>query len=137
MTFEDVNNIWDFMGGVRWTSRSKKTSVAYSVDTGPQDPDGRQQRFASSLVFKHQFTEQFQYVLQNDLGQQKNTPAPAKAPSGTTSTSTSSTSSTSCWSANLRAEWFRDANGVRVAGRRPTPDCVSGRWAASPATSTR
>ena len=137
MTFEDVNNIWDFMGGVRWNSLSKKTSVAYSVDTGPQDADGVQQRFASSLVFKHQFTERFQYVLQNDLGQQQNTPVAGQSAAWYDIDQYFLYKLNKCWSANLRAEWFRDANGVRVAGAPPTPECASGRWAASPATSTR
>ncbi len=137
MTFEDTNNIWDFMGGVRWTSCNKKTSVAYSVDTGPQDPDGVQQRFVSSLVFKHQFTDRFQYVLQHDLGQQKNTahrrpkcPMVRHRPVFPIQT--------------LRPMVGQSAGRVvrekrRAHGRapRPTPDSASGRWAALRATSTR
>ena len=125
------------MGGVRWTSRNKKTSVAYSVDVGPQDPAGLQQRFVSSLVFKHQLTDRFQYVLQHDLGQQKNAVRVGQSAQWYGIDQYVLYKLTDQWSANLRAEWFCDNDGVRVAGHRPTRDCACGRWAALPATSLR
>jgi hypothetical protein len=123
MTFEDYNDIWDFMGGVRWTSESKKTSVAYSVDVGPQDHAGLQQRFASSLVFKHQLTDRFQYVLQHDLGQQKNAVRVGQSAQWYGIDQYFLYKVNDHWSANLRAEWFCDNNGVRVAGA-PTDEGV-------------
>jgi hypothetical protein len=116
MTFEDTNNIWDFMGGVRWTSHSKRTSAAYSVDVGPQDAAGLQQRFVSSLVFKHQVTERFEYVLQHDLGQEKNAVSVGQSAQWYGINQYFLYKINKCWSANLRAEWFRDNNGVRVHG---------------------
>ena len=116
MTFEDINEIWDFMGGVRWTSRNKKTSVAYSLNTGPEDPAGVEQRTVTSLVFKHQFTERFEYVLQNDMGEQNNTPVTGRTAAWYDIDQYFLYKLRDHWSANLRAEWFQDTNGVRVAG---------------------
>jgi hypothetical protein len=119
MTFEDTNNIWDFMGGVRWTSRNERTSLGYSVNVGPEDPDGLQQRFVSSLVFKHQFTDRFQYVLQHDLGQQKNAVRVGQSAQWYGVDQYFLYKLSDQWSANLRAEWFCDDDGVRVAGAPP------------------
>jgi hypothetical protein len=32
-----------------------------------------------------------------------------------------------CWSANVRAEWLRDDDGVRIAGRATSGVCADGR----------
>ncbi len=40
MMWEDINDTLDFMGGLHYTSYSGRTSLAYAVSIGPQDPDG-------------------------------------------------------------------------------------------------
>lgn len=116
MQFEDDNNIVDFMGGVRWTSEKKKTSVAYSVDVGPQDPEGLKQRFVGSFVLKHQLTERLQYVLQNDIGQEQNGVRVGQSAQWYGINQYALYKLNDHWSANVRAEWFCDNNGVRVGG---------------------
>jgi len=54
MMFEDTNEDLDFMGGVKWTSTDRRTSLAYAVSTGAQDPAGAQNRFVYSLVAQRQ-----------------------------------------------------------------------------------
>ncbi len=116
MQFEDNNNIVDFMGGVRWNSENKKTSLAYSVNVGPQDEAGIQQRFVGSLVYKYQLTERLQYILQNDIGQEQNAPAVDQVATWYGINQYALYKLNDRWSLNTRVEWFRDADGVRVAG---------------------
>ena len=37
LAFEDPNDKLDFMGGVKWTSPSERTKIAYAISVGPQD----------------------------------------------------------------------------------------------------
>lgn len=116
MMFEDVNNVLDFMGGVKWTSPSKRTSLAYAISTGAQDPAGNQNRFVYSLVAKHKFTEKFEYVAVHNLGHEDN-----GAPGGADAEWYGLNqyflyTINPCWSANARFEWLRDDDGARVAG---------------------
>jgi hypothetical protein len=104
------------MGGVHWQSRSKKTSVVYSLTVGPEDPAGLQQRLATSLVFKHEFTDNFTYILQHDLGQEKNGVTVGQSAQWYGIDQYFLYKLNKNWTANLRAEWFRDNNGVRVGG---------------------
>ena len=128
MTFEDVNNIWDFMGGVRWTSRNKKTSVAYSVDVGPQDPDGLQQRFVSSLVFKHQVDRPLPIRVAARLWPaEERACASARVPNGTASTSIFFTSSTTIGRPTCGPSGFATTTACAWPARRPTRDCACGR----------
>ncbi|MEN6450153.1 MAG: porin [Thermoguttaceae bacterium] len=116
MTWEDENNIWDFMGGIRWMSENKKTAVAYSVNVGPEDAAGVQQRFVSSLVFKQELTERLQYVLQHDLGQEQNALPNGDSAQWYGVNQYVLYKLNKQWSANFRGEWFRDNNGTRVGG---------------------
>ena len=85
--FEDTNEDLDFMGGVKWVSSDKRTSVAFALSTGAQDPlavvdgvaigdwngiPGDQERFVYSLVFQHQLTDRFRYVAVHNLGYEDN-----------------------------------------------------------------
>jgi hypothetical protein len=130
MMFEDENNIWDFWGGVRWTAQDKKTSIGYTVNVGPEDPEGIQQRFVGTLVFKHQVTDRLQYVLQHDLGQEQNGVTVGQSAQWYGIDQYFLYKLNDRWSANLRAEWFRDNNGVRVQGA--PPDAGLRVWPASP-----
>jgi len=116
MMFEDNNDTLDFMGGVQWTSSSKKTSLNYALSTGPQDAAGVKDRFVSSLVFKHQLTKRLQYVLQHVLGREKNAVRVGQSGEWYGINQYFLCKLNRCWSANLRVEWFRDDDGVRVAG---------------------
>ena len=137
MMFEDTNDELDFMGGVKWVSPDKLTSVAFAVSVGAQDPvavvngtpigdwngvPGDQERFVYSLVVQHQFTERFKYVLVHNLGHEEKA-VPVTFADGE-------------WyglnqyflyqinpklSANMRFEWMRDDDGARIAGPGNVP----------------
>jgi len=55
MQFEDCNNELDFMGGFKWTSYDKRTSIAYALSTGRQSyPFDDDNRFVYSFVAQRQ-----------------------------------------------------------------------------------
>ena len=116
MMFEDYNGALDFMGGVKWVSCDKRTSITYALSDGPQDPDGVQDRLVYSLVLQHQLTERLKYVFQNDMGWQNNTVAAGHTARWSDINQYLLRKINDKWSANLRAEWFRDNDGVRVGG---------------------
>lgn len=116
MMFEDYNEDLDVMCGVKWAGADNKTVLAYAFSLGPQDPDGAQNRFVYSLVAQRQLSEKLRYVAVHNLGTQTNS-----APGGAVAEWYGLNqyflyTINRCWSANLRFEWFRDDDGVRVAG---------------------
>ncbi len=120
--FEDYNDDWDIMAGVKWASLDEKTSVAYALSSGRQSfmpllNANDDNRFVYSLVFQRQLTERLRYVLVHNLGSETNVPVLGGADAE--------------WyglnqyllyrinprlGANLRAEWMRDDDGARIAG---------------------
>ncbi len=134
MMFEDTNDEWDFMGGVKWVSSDKRTSVAFAVSVGAEDPGfilngvplgdwnghpGDQERFVYSLVFQHQFTERFRYVAVHNLGYEDDA---VPTSHGLQDAEWYGLNQyflyqlNPQWSLNLRFEWLRDDDGARVAG---------------------
>ena len=121
MMFEDINNDLDFMGGVAWNSRDKRTAMAYGVSVGPQDPAGDQDRFVYSFVLKHQVTQKLQYVLVHNLGYENDALAlPAQGQRQDAEWYGINQyflyTINPCWTAGLRFEWLRDDDGARVFG---------------------
>lgn len=121
--FEDTNDTLDFMGGVKWNSANGRTKIAYAVSVGPQDPPGDfnnipgdQDRFVYSLVVQQQLTERLQYVCVHNLGTERNAPATGTDAEWYGINQYFLYKLNACWSANLRAEWMRDDDGVRIAG---------------------
>ena len=134
MMFEDTNEDLDFMGGVKWVSSDKRTSVAFALSTGAQDPlavvdgvaigdwngiPGDQERFVYSLVFQHQLTDRFRYVAVHNLGYEDNAvPTPGGLQDGEWYGLNQYFlyQINPKWAANFRFEWLRDDDGARIAG---------------------
>lgn len=114
--FEDNNESFDFMGGIRWRSEEGRTNVAWAMSTGPQDPAGAHNRFVYSLVVKEQLTERFQYVLVHNLGLEDGTADGGHQAEWYGINQYFLYTINAKWTAGLRAEWLRDDDGVRVAG---------------------
>ncbi len=120
MLFEDYNDDWDVMAGIKWASCDNKTSLAYAVSTGRQSfqpvlPIDDDNRFVYSLVAQRQLTERLRYVLVHNLGYEKESFTGADAEwYGLNNYFLYKINP--CLSANLRAEWLRDDDGVRIAG---------------------
>jgi len=131
MMFEDTNDDLDFMGGMKWQSCDKKTSVAFAVSVGPQDPAalvagvavgdangifGDQNRFVYSLVVQHQVTDKLKYVAVHNLGYEDDA-----LPSGQDAEWYGLNQYflyqlTKRLAANMRVEWLRDDDGAKIAG---------------------
>jgi hypothetical protein len=117
MAFEDFNDDLDFMGGVKWTSCDKRTSLAYALSTGRQSfPFNDDNRFVYSLVFQHAFTEKLKYVLVHNLGVESNPLQDGVDAEWYGINQYFLYTINPKWSLNFRSEWLRDDDGRRVAG---------------------
>ena len=123
LMFEDTNDTLDFMGGVKWNSANQRTKIAYAVSVGPQDPPGDfnqipgdQDRFVYSLVIQQRLFERLQYVAVQNLGTEQNAPTTGNTAEWYGLNQYFLYAINPCWNANLRVEWLRDDDGVRVAG---------------------
>jgi hypothetical protein len=114
--FEDNNDTLDFIGGFRWTSSDKRTSLAYTLTNGPQDPAGMQNRFIYNLVFQEDLTKRAQYVLEHDLGVESNAVPGGRQAMWYGLNNYYRYALSERWSTCLRAEWLRDQDGVIVTG---------------------
>lgn len=127
--FEDNNALLSFQGGLTWTSFDTRTSLAYAVDAGRNDDAGLQDQYLHSMVFGHQLTERFRYVLQNDLGFLNGVGGLPDAEWYGISQYLLYTLNQR-WSAGLRVEWFRDDDGVRILGVGNLPNARG--WLGAP-----
>jgi hypothetical protein len=114
--FEDNNGRLNFQGGLMWSSRDERLSLAYALDVGRNDfifP--LEDEYVHSLVMKFQVTPKLLYVLQNDLGWADGAGANPDAEWYGMNQYLLYTINDK-WSAGVRAEWFRDDDGTRVLG---------------------
>jgi len=114
--FEDNNHSLDFLGGFRWQSSDRRTTVSYALSNGPQDLNSAQNRFVYSLVIQEKLGPRSQYVLVHDLGVENNALAGGGAAEWYGLNQYYIYTLSSQWAACVRAEWLRDQEGVRVAG---------------------
>jgi hypothetical protein len=140
--FEDLDNNWDFMGGVKWQSCDARTSMAVGVSNGNNEgltvgpplgsggPQVGDDWLATSFVLKHQFTDRFQYVLQSNVGRVKNFLNSGNEAEWYGLNQYFLYTINDCWSAGLRAEVLRDDDGSRVAGVGGLVDASKG-WVGS------
>ena len=136
LMFEDTNDTLDFMGGAKWTSPNERTKIAYAISVGPQDPPadfnnvpGDQDRFVYSLVIQQKIGEKLQYVAVQNLGTEKNAPTMGNTAEWYGLNQYFLYTLNPKLQANLRVEWLRDDDGVRVAGPGNIPgvDAWAGR----------
>jgi hypothetical protein len=119
--FENNNDELNFQGGLMWTSRNERVSVAYALDTGKLDDAALQNQYVHSLVLKLQLAEKLRYVCQNDVGFLDGAgPTPAAEWYGINQYLLYALSEH--WSAGVRVEWFRDDDGVAVYGLDNLPN---------------
>jgi hypothetical protein len=135
MMFEDLNDQLDFMGGIKWQLPNEKTSIAYAISAGPQDPPrnnwdgipGNQNRFVYSLVFQQQLTERLKYVAVHNLGIEQNGVPGGQDAEWYGINQYLRYTINPCLEANLRAEVLRDDDGAVVAGPGNDPTIYA--WA--------
>lgn len=121
--FETDNPSLDFLGGFRWQSNDRRTMVSYTLTSGPQDvgvgsPDNG---FVYSLVIQEKLGPRSEYVLVHDLGVQSNAATNGGAADWYGLNQYYIYTLSSQWAACVRAEWFRDQDGVVVTGPGNVP----------------
>ncbi len=124
MMFEDYNDDWDIMAGIKWAGCDGNTSVAFALSSGRQSlmpviEANDDNRFVYSLVLQQKLTERLRYVLVHNLGYETGFPV---GPEQEIDAEWYGLNQyllyqiNPCLAANLRAEWMRDDDGVRIAG---------------------
>ncbi len=113
---DDDNSAVDFLGGVRWQSSDRRTIVSYTLSSGPQDVGGNENGFVYSFVVEEKLGPRSQYILVHDLGVENNALAGGAAADWYGLNQYYIYTLSSQWAACVRAEWFRDQDGVCVTG---------------------
>lgn len=112
--FDQHFGAWSYLGGFNWNSEDKDISFAFSVLNGDMSETFDDNLTYISMVFQYQLHERMHYVLQHDRGWQANAFG-----AGTQTADWHSIVQYLMYDideslgAGLRAEWFRDQNGVR------------------------
>ncbi len=116
----------NFIGGITYTDKDYG-SLAFAIVTGDNStanlsgvgPDANRTMY--SLVWNRTLNSRWTYVLQNDVGIQQD----AQTLTGTRNAPWYGINQylfykiNCCWTAGVRAEWFRDQDGFVVTGLRP------------------
>lgn len=123
--FQDGLGNWSGIGGVTWTSNDEATSLNISGTYGATSETNSAGWGMYSIVLKHDITERAHAVVQHDHGFAGNA-----ANNGTTDAEWYGINTHFYYdifddlSAGIRAEWFRDHNGVRVLSPTRTLNCA-------------
>ena len=121
--FEDNNDAWDLMYGMEWNSCDKRTNLRFSLDNGPQDVNGQHNRFVYTFDLTHKINDRWTYSLEHDLGFEDNgNPRTAQDATWYGLINYLTYQINTKWAAGMRAEWFRDEDGARVAGLGNLPN---------------
>lgn len=118
--FSNHLNAHTFLGGLTWTM-SENTSLAIGMNAG-RFGDGTAKNgvpgalgnvYIQSVVFSHSFWDNWQYVFQSDYGANTNNGGPNTRWYGANQYLFYNFNDK--WAAGVRGEWFRDADGARIA----------------------
>ncbi len=122
LMFEDPNDRWDFLGGMAWTSPGGGTELSYHLNHGPRHPF-LNDRFVHTFVWRQQLSEDWTYVLQNDLGtERRGDPRGDEHALWYGLTNHLIRQINPRWSAGVRVDFFRDERGAAVAGCGNAPE---------------
>lgn len=118
--FEDVYNDLSFIGAASMTASDGNSSLDYAVHVGEEEVTfgtitPNETRFIQSVVYKRTMTDRLRFVAQSDWGNQENANGSGEDAEWYGLNSYLFYNVNCCWTAGLRAEWFRDDDGYRVA----------------------
>jgi len=119
--FEDALGHTSFIGGATFSSSDGNDKLALAAHIGKDEttfgqPDGSiAQRWVYSAVYSRTITDRLQYVFQHDNGRQDNYLNTGEQAQWYGINQYLFYKIDCCWTAGLRAEWFRDDDGFRVA----------------------
>ena len=132
MLHSGVVNGWDrldgvtdkaaYLGGFNYSPAGAVYDLAFSFISGDEQNalGGQTARTLYSLVMNLQLTDNFSYVLQHDHGWQDDFFNPGQNAEWYGINQYLFYDVNDCWTLGGRFEWFRDDDGVRVTGVRPT-----------------
>jgi len=121
--FQQTPSAANFLGGVNWTSANEKATLAFAISTGDNlssATDELENGWIYSIVGSYKINECWTYVIQHDNGFLAD-----GAQIGTGPVTDAQWYGINqylfyrincCWTAGVRAEWFRDDDGARVRG---------------------
>ena len=112
------------LGGAIYTPDHGKYTITLTGISGTEPTvgspvDAFSTRNLYSLVFSYNVTDKLNYVFQHDNGWQQNALNRGQDAEWYGINQYLFYTINDCWKAGIRAEWFRDDDGVRVAGVRP------------------
>lgn len=119
MMFEDPENTYNFLGGLKRASEDKRSNLSAMVDTGRQVGfTGEHDRTSVITVYTYQLTERFMYGSQYTAGieNQGSVVHPGSDASWYGTEQMFTYKLNDKWAAGVRYEWVRDNDGSRVAG---------------------
>jgi hypothetical protein len=118
--WEDPNGRNSFTGGFERRRPDGRSSLAFNVYSGNEDPAGQNTRTTYTLVLTHHISQCFTYVFQHDFGTEENAKLDANFNTsdakwyGITQYFLLGVTPNTSW--GLRVEWFRDQDNARVLG---------------------
>jgi hypothetical protein len=122
--FDGLSDRIGGIGGVIYTPDHGEYTITLTGISGSDptfaDPTLFTTRSLYSLVFNWNVTDNLNYVFQHDNGWQDNSLGGGQDAEWYGINQYLFYTINECWKTGLRAEWFRDDDGVRVAGIRPT-----------------
>lgn len=135
--FDGISDRVAGMGGVVYTPDHEQYTITLTGISGTEPTFGSPDddfstRSMYSLVFNWNINDRWNYVLQHDNGWQHNGLARGTDAEWYGINQYLFYTINDCWKAGLRAEWFRDDDGVRVAGVRPDNGGDLGNVSATP-----
>jgi len=121
--WDNFDNVYDevsFIGGATFTSSDGNSKLAYALTVGEEEQtfatvEPTDTRFIQSLVYSRTLTDRLSMVLQSDYGQQDNALGSGEDAQWYGINSYLFHKINCCWTQGVRAEWFRDDDGFRVA----------------------
>ncbi len=111
--FSDDSGDLNFLGGAKWHNDSNTTSLSFEIDTGPQFIADSVNRYDYALYLKQQLSKNLLYVAQHNMGGE---PGPNGYANWYGLAQYLIYTINPRWSVGTRIEWFRDDDGVAVAG---------------------
>jgi len=129
--WEDDNSNDSFLGGILWDS-GEGTTLGVTGTLGKEFTinGDNTQRSLISFVGTREITSRWMYVIQSDIGHQNsgNPSDPGEPAEWYGINQYLFYKINCCWTAGLRAEWFRDDDGVRVTGLQPNNPITGSYW---------
>lgn len=114
-TLNDSNNSLTYHAKVAFTSNDKKLNIIGQMVTGPEEPDNsRDWRTVFDTQITYQFTDKFQLGMNGDFGWEQNIAPGSEDAFWYGIAGYAQYKLNDYLTFNLRAEWFRDEQGVRI-----------------------